>query len=84
MKVLIKFEGLALLLLSLYLYFFVFDFSVLLLIALLFVPDVSMVGYALNNRLGAYSYNVIHSLITPSILFMVGLNFKSDVLISLA
>lgn len=28
--------------------------------ALLLVPDISMLGYAVNSRWGAYSYNIFH------------------------
>ena len=28
--------------------------------ALLFAPDIGMIGYAINPRIGAYTYNVLH------------------------
>lgn len=28
--------------------------------ALLFVPDIGMIGYAINPRIGAYTYNLLH------------------------
>ena len=34
--------------------------SPLLFLALLLAPDVSMVGYLINNRWGAYLYNFVH------------------------
>ena len=84
MKILIKLEYATLLMLSLYLYIFVFKFSIWLLIILLFVPDLSMVGYLFGNSIGAIFYNVIHSLILPSILLLAGFYFKSNFLISLS
>jgi hypothetical protein len=35
---------------------------------LFFLPDVSMVGYAANSRLGALLYNSIHTYVGPSLL----------------
>ncbi len=43
-----------------------FDWWWLIVLFLLF--DVSMVGYTINNKIGAYTYNVGHSLIGPAIL----------------
>lgn len=38
-------------------------------IPILFIAfDISMVGYAINNRIGAITYNVGHSLIGPALL----------------
>jgi hypothetical protein len=37
-------------------------------ILLLFTFDASMVGYALNPRIGAILYNAVHSLIGPALL----------------
>jgi hypothetical protein len=33
--------------------------------ALFLVPDLSMLGYVINTRIGAASYNVVHSYVTP-------------------
>lgn len=30
-------------------------------IVLLFAPDISMIGYLLNNKIGAILYNIIHT-----------------------
>lgn len=84
MKILVKLEYLALLLFSLYLYIFVFEFSLLLLVVLLFVPDLSMIGYLLGNSAGAISYNIVHNVVFSTVLLLFGLHFKSDLLISLS
>lgn len=34
--------------------------------------DLSMLGYALGSRIGAYAYNAVHSFVLPAILLMVG------------
>lgn len=44
------------------------------LVALLFlVPDVSMLGYLINTRIGALSYNAVHTYIGPLLLALIGL-----------
>jgi hypothetical protein len=35
---------------------------------LFFVPDVSMLGYLVNARVGAISYNAVHSYVVPLIM----------------
>lgn len=45
----------------------------LLLLLLFFVPDVSMIGYAGGNRLGAIAYNLVHTYTAP--LLLVGLGW---------
>lgn len=32
--------------------------------------DVSMVGYVLNNRVGAVCYNLVHAYVVPSVLLL--------------
>lgn len=71
-KILLHIEGLAVLLLSLYLYESN-DFSWILLIVLLFVPDVSMVGYMINQKIGALIYNLFHTYIIAIIVVFFGL-----------
>jgi uncharacterized membrane protein len=46
--------------------------SGLLFIALLFVPDVSMLGYVANKQLGALVYNIGHQIALPLMLIGVG------------
>ncbi len=47
--------------------------SGLMFIALLFIPDVGMVGYMVNTRLGAAVYNLAHLYTIPAALLAVGL-----------
>ena len=47
--------------------------SALLFALLLFVPDVSMIGYMKNPKVGSLLYNVVHTYITPSLLLLVSL-----------
>lgn len=64
-------ESAAIFFASLYLFWFL-DFSLLVFALLLFVFDIFMVGYLFNSRLGAYVYNLGHSMILPPILFVIG------------
>ncbi|SDJ81009.1 DUF4260 domain-containing protein [Sediminibacillus albus] len=59
-KILLHIEGFAVLALSLYLYGYS-QFSWLLFFILLLAPDISMLGYLLNNKAGAVLYNLFHT-----------------------
>ncbi len=41
--------------------------------ALILVPDVSMAGYLVNPRMGAWCYNAVHSWIAPVALWLASL-----------
>lgn len=66
-----RLEGLLLLCFSLFLYgsessnWWLFG-------ALFLVPDVSMLGYLINPKIGAFCYNAFHSLVFPILLFLSG------------
>lgn len=59
MKLLIKLEEFALFLFAGFLLWNT-DFSWWWFPALLLVPDLSMIGYAVNSTVGAYCYNIVH------------------------
>lgn len=59
MKTLLRIEELLMFLFSLYL-FSGLDASWGLFALLFFAPDLSMLGYLINPRLGAWTYNLIH------------------------
>jgi len=59
MKNLLKLEGLALFGLSIFL-FWQLDYAWWWYLLLLFVPDVSMLGYLAGPRTGAWVYNFVH------------------------
>lgn len=59
MKTLITFEEIALFLLGIYL-FSLLQWEWCWFPALLLVPDISMLGYTINNKVGAWLYNVFH------------------------
>ncbi|WP_100011656.1 DUF4260 domain-containing protein [Lentibacillus sediminis] len=59
-KVLLHVEGSSVLALSVYFYW-ASEFSWVLFFILLLAPDISMLGYFLNNRVGAVIYNLFHT-----------------------
>jgi hypothetical protein len=65
---------------SLYFYHHL-HFSLLLFIVLFFTVDIFMVGYITNNNIGAQIYNFGHSFIVSTLLILIGVMVKSDVLI---
>jgi len=81
--VLLRLEGAAVLAASVYLYL---DFgrSWLLFALLLFVPDVGMLGYLVDTRIGAIAYDAFHTLVGPTALLVVGVASDSTVLTAVA
>jgi hypothetical protein len=71
MKTLLKFEELMIFIVSIFLYSRE-DFSWLFFVVLLFVPDVSMLGYIISRHFGAFLYNVVHSRALSFGLYMIG------------
>ena len=52
------------------------DFSWWLFILLLFVPDVSALGYVVNKRVGAVVYNIVHTYVLA--LIVLGIGYVSE------
>ena len=71
MKTLIKLEELALVILSLYL-FLALDYAWWWFPLLFFVPDLSLIGYLINSKVGAFTYNAIHHKTLAVILYLLG------------
>jgi hypothetical protein len=76
-KLLLHIEGLAVLALSLYFYGYN-QFSWLLFLVLLLVPDISMLGYIINNKIGAMLYNFIHTYTIVIIVIFWGLLLENQ------
>ncbi len=53
-------------------------------VLLFFVPDVSMVGYAVNAKSGATIYNLVHAYALPAVLGLIGLSMANGLLTSLS
>jgi hypothetical protein len=57
------------------------DFSVLALVALFLVPDLSMLAYLASPRIGAAAYNVVHTEVWPLALATAGVLADEGVLV---
>lgn len=57
------------------------DFPIWLFFVLLLVPDITMIGYAINKKIGAIVYNFGHSFILPLLLALCYLYFSKDYLL---
>ena len=53
-----------------------FHFGWWFMVAFWLVFDISMLGYAAGNRIGAWCYNLAHSFITPGVL--IGISILTD------
>lgn len=73
MKELIRAEEAAVFVFCIYL-FSVLDFAWWWFPALLLLPDIGMVGYLINSRVGAYTYNFMHHRLVAVIAALYGLS----------
>ena len=71
MKTLRKLEELAFVVLSFYL-FLALDYAWWWFPLLFFVPDVSMIGYLINSKVGTVAYNFIHHKALAILLYLLG------------
>lgn len=78
-----RLEGLAILIASIVAYS-EFGYSWLLFVLLILAIDVSMVGYLFNERVGAITYNIGHSLVGPIIFLALGYFLPNDLITSLS
>ncbi|QAS54467.1 DUF4260 domain-containing protein [Halobacillus litoralis] len=81
---LLRFEGLFVLLASLYFYSILENHSWLWFILLLFVPDISMIGYAFNEQIGSILYNIFHSYLIPIFVVILAFFITNEWLFSIA
>ncbi|MEK3715907.1 DUF4260 domain-containing protein [Paenibacillus sp. FSL R7-0333] len=79
-QILIRIEGFVVLALSAYFYLSS-GYSWGLFLLLLLFPDIFMLGYAFNKKVGAYVYNLAHTFPIPLLLLLPGLAYSIDVLI---
>jgi len=71
-KLVLRLEAAALTLISLYLYYSN-HYSWMLFGALILVPDISLIGYSVNNKVGALFYNIFHTEVIPVALYAYSL-----------
>lgn len=71
MTLLVKLEELGQFFLSIYL-FYLLDYDTWVFPALLLLPDVSMVGYLINPKIGAWLYNLFHHKLIAIAIMVIG------------
>ncbi|KJD31070.1 hypothetical protein PK35_16430 [Tamlana nanhaiensis] len=79
MKTILKFEELLMFMLGMYL-FSQLQLSWWWFVGLLLTPDVGMLGYIVNTKVGAYSYNLFHHKGLAILIYFLGLYLQQDVL----
>lgn len=77
MKSVISLENLGLFILSVYL-FSLLDFSWWWFLALLLLPDLSMIGYGFGNKFGAVLYNLFHHQGIAVLVYLSGIYFENE------
>jgi Domain of unknown function (DUF4260) len=79
----LRLEGLVLFGLATFLYALA-DASWLMFVVLLLLPDVGMLGYIRDNRVGAVVYNAFHTYLPPALLAVIGMLAGADLPVLLA
>ena len=64
--------------------YFKLEFSIWLFLLLLLVPDIFMLGYVINRKIGRYVYNIGHTYITPIIIALLYLYIDERLLLQIA
>jgi hypothetical protein len=78
-RVLLQLEGASVFGMTLVLYWRI-DGSWLLFVVLLLAPDLGMLGYIRDTRLGAATYNLCHTYVAPLLLIAIGLLMAAPLL----
>lgn len=81
-KPLLHLEGLFVLIISVYFYAHN-QYSWLLFMLLLFSPDIAMLGYLINNKIGSVCYNLVHTYILAVVLILAGFVSSIDFMLAL-
>jgi len=81
-KKILHLEGLAFFLIALFFYYQL-EGNWLLFIALLFTPDISMIGYLKDKKLGAILYNIVHNYVLSIAIILIGILFKNTFIVQL-
>jgi hypothetical protein len=79
MKNLIQLEEAAMFFLSIYL-FNQLHFAWWWFVALILTPDLSMMGYLVNNKVGAICYNIVHHKAVAIVFYITGLYLHNEIL----
>ncbi|HBT73816.1 MAG TPA: DUF4260 domain-containing protein [Lysinibacillus sp.] len=60
------------------------DFSWLYFMVFLLLPDITMIGYLLNPKIGAVFYNIGHSFVLPALLLVIDFMMSSSISLMVA
>ena len=77
MKIVIKLEEAGLFILGIYL-FSLLNYQWWWFLVLILAPDFSMLGYAFNNKTGAFMYNIFHHRGIAVLIYLTGCYLKSE------
>lgn len=84
MKTILKLEEVAITCISIYaLSFHTLGLSAWIWILLFFAPDISMLGYLINHKIGAFTYNLFHHRGIAVLILAIGLWANMELLISI-
>jgi len=64
--------------------YFYLGLNIYIFLACLFLPDIFMLGYLINSKVGAFIYNIGHVFIFPLILFMLAVITTKKVFLAMA
>jgi hypothetical protein len=78
MKNILKLEEFSMFLLSIFL-FTQLHFAWWWFLVLILLPDISMIGYLVNNKVGAISYNIAHHKGIAIVIYLAGLYMHNDI-----
>lgn len=79
MKTTLQLEELTMLGLGIYL-FSLTSFSWWLFLALFLVPDIGMLGYLINNKVGAFAYNIFHHKGLAILIYLTGIYLSNEIM----
>lgn len=79
MKLILQLEELAMFGLSIFL-FSLLDFEWWWYLVLFFAPDLGMLGYLINTKAGAFTYNVLHHKMIAIMLYLAGIYWNHQIL----
>lgn len=82
LKLFLHLEGLFVLILSIG-YYGLNEYNWWLFVILFFVPDVSMFGYVINNKVGSALYNYFHTYTVTLLLIFIGLLTHQDLVLAI-
>ncbi|HDR6314423.1 TPA: DUF4260 domain-containing protein [Bacillus thuringiensis] len=79
-KRIVHFEGLVVFVATIYAYS-IYEFGWIIFLVFFLAPDISMLAYGINNRVGAKVYNICHTYIISILIAIIGVYFKIDTVI---